>query len=419
MKEKNRVKKTEKEKSSVRSERIWDFVAKIACLLVAFFIWFYAMSTDIVTLEKDFTIPVKFENETTLFEKTGWSVLSGRDSSIVVTLKGKRNIVTQITESDIYAFVDVSAVESAGRQTLDIKVNAPTECEIVNTSVSSLSPYIDKKITKNVPVKVVYADYVVSSEYQLDDPVTSLEEVAVTGPESELRKVASAQTELSLGNITQTINTVSNLVIVDENGEVIESPYITLATKTVGVTVKLYAVKNVPLEVDYKYGYFNKNNVKISISPSDISLRGEPSVLEKIDSIKVATLDEKSFLTNTTQSVAISIPEGVTAITAEETAVISVEHKNTSTKQISVSNIVLENHGGLNCELQTESVNVMLRGPYSLLSKIKEGDISVVADMMNYTSSGTTVVPVTIKFSSDYESKVYELGSYSVTVNIK
>ncbi len=420
MNEKNEIKKNEQEKSSVRSDRVLDFIAKIACLLIAFFIWFYAMSTDVVTLEKDFTVPVRFENETALFEKTGWSVLSGKDSSIVVTLKGKRNIVTQINESDIFAFVDVSSVESAGRQTLDIKVSAPTECEVVNTSVSSISPYIDKKVTKNVPINVVYADYVISSDYQLDDPVTNIEEVAVTGPESELRKVSAAQTVLSLGNVTKTINTANSLELVDEAGNSVESPYLTLSTKTVKVTIKLYAEKDVPLEVDYKYGYFNNKNVKITITPSVITLRGEPSLLEDVDSINVATLDEKKYQTNSTQSVAINIPDGLTAITADETAVISVEHINTGTKQITVSNITLANSGGLNCEVQTDSLNIMLRGPYNLLSKIKEENISVVADMKNYTSgSGVTVVPVTVKLSGEFEADVYELENYSVTINIK
>ena len=157
MKKKEAVSKAEKTKSSLHSERVIDFVAKILCLVVAFFIWFYAMSVNVVTLEKDFTVPVKFENETALYERTGWSVLSGKNSSIVVTLKGKRNILTKITESDIFAFVDVSSVENEGMQTLEIRVSAPTECEIVNTSVSSLSTYIDKRVTKNVPVKVIYS----------------------------------------------------------------------------------------------------------------------------------------------------------------------------------------------------------------------------------------------------------------------
>ncbi len=405
---------------SARSGRVIDFVAKILCLLIAFFIWFYAMSTDVVTLERDFTVPVNFENETALFEKTGWSVLSGKDSNVVVTVKGKRNIVNQITESDIYAFVDVSSVESAGRQVLDINISVPGECEIVNTSVLSVSPYIDKKVTKNIPVQVIYSDYVISSEYQLDEPQLNIDEVAVTGPESELRKISAAQAELSLGNITETVNTTSSLKLVDSSGNAVLSNYIILTTKTVNVTVRLFALKDVPLKVSYKYGYFNETNVKITITPGMVTLRGEPSVLEDIESIDIATLDEKKYVTNSTQTVSINIPNGTTSMTADSSAVINVEHINTGTKLVAVKNIALANSGGLNCDLQTESLNITLRGPYNLLSQITEQNISVIADMKNYTSgSGLTVVPAVVKFSGGFEGLVYELESYNVTVNIK
>ena len=406
--------------TSVRSERILDFIAKIACLIIAFFIWFYAMNAEVVTLEKDFTVPIRFENENALLEKTGWSVLSGRGSNVVVTLKGKRNVVNNITDSDIFAFVDVGAVESAGRQPLDIKISAPTECEIVNTSVSSISPYIDKRITKNVPIKVVHLYNQVSAEYQLDDPVANIDEVSITGPESELRNVVMARAELSLGSITQTVNAVQPLVLIDGSGNVVENPYITMSAKSVNVTVRLYATKDVPLKVEYKYGYFNDKNVKVTVSPAVITLRGEPSQLEKIDEITVATLDEKKYLTNSNLSVAINLPDGVTATEETEAVNVNVEHINTGTKQISVGNITIANAGGLDCELQTESVNILLRGPYNLLSKIKEENISLIADMKNYSSgSGVSVVPVSVKFSSEFESEVYELENYSVTVNVK
>ena len=110
----NSVQQNENHTASARSGRVIDFIAKILCPVIAFFLWFYAMSTDVVTLERDFTVPVQYENEAALSERTGWSVLSGKDSKIVVTLKGKRNIINKITEDDIFAFADVSGVESPG-----------------------------------------------------------------------------------------------------------------------------------------------------------------------------------------------------------------------------------------------------------------------------------------------------------------
>jgi len=408
------------ENKSKKSGRVMDFVAKILCLAVAFGIWFYVKSTDVVILERDFTVPVAFEKEAALYEETGWSVLTGKENSIVVTIKGKRNIINQVKQNDLYAFVDLSEVEAPGRQTLEIKIDVPSECEVVNTSVANLSPYVDKKVTKNVPINVVYADYVISSNCQLDDPVMNISEITLTGPESELSRVKEARADLYLGNVTQTVNTASALKLISETGEEVESNYITLSSKSVNVSVRLFATKDVPLTVGYKYGFFNDSNVKVAISPAFVTLRGEPSRLDEIESINIATLDEKKFITNSTQNVSITAPTGTTLMSTESAAVIGVEHINTGTKQISVKNITLANSGGLDCKLQTESLNIMLRGPFDVLSKITEADLSVTADMKNYSAgSGLTVVPATVKISSQYEGVVYELESYTVTVNIK
>jgi hypothetical protein len=182
--------------------------------------------------------------------------------------------------------------------------------------------------------------------------------------------------------------------------------------------VRLYTAKEVPLTVDYKYGYFNNKNVKVTITPSVITLKGEPSVLKDIESINIATLDEKKYITNSTQNVSIDIPDGTTSVNAETSAVISIEHIGTSTKQIVVKNVSFINATGLVCELQTENLNVTLRGPYSLLSKIKEEDVSVVADMKNGSSTGVIVIPVSVEVASEYADSVYEVDNYSVTVNV-
>ena len=417
MSDKTMATKTKKDRSSVRSDRVMDFVAKILCLVGAFLIWFYAVSADVITLERDFNVPIRFEHETDLFERTGWSVLSGKDSNIVVTLKGKRDIINKITESDIVAFVDLANVESSGRQTLDIKVSAPTECEIVNMSVSSISPYIDKKVTRNVPVKVDLFYDIISGD-KLESEM-NLEEIAITGPESEIKNVSAAKAELKLGNVTQTVNAVAELKLVNEKNESINSVYISMSTNKVNVTARLYTEKTVPLKVDYKHGYFNEKNVKISIEPSTVTLKGESSVLRGIDSINVATLDEKKYVTNSTQNVAIALPEGVSLVSAETSAVINIEHIGTVTKQITVKNIKLENAGGLDVELQTEALNIIFRGPYGLLSRLTEDNIEVIVDMKNTTGTGTSVIPVTIRLLGEFAGEVYELDNYSVTVNVK
>lgn len=411
----------EKTAGKVHSGRVMDFVAKIACLIVAFFIWFYAMSTDVVNIEKDFTVPVTFTNESALTEKNGWTVLMGKESNIIVTLKGKRKTISKLLDSEIEAVVDVAGVESPGSQVLDIRVKAPTECEVINTSVSNIWVYIDRKITKKVPVKVLYTHDYISAGLDLSEPLTSFDEVEVSGPESELRNVVAAQAEFELGKITESVNATGRLALVDSTGAKVDNQYINIAQKTVNVSFTLSAQKDVPLTVGYKYGLFNKNNAKVTISPSFVTLKGEPSVINGIDKLEIAVVDEKAFKTDGSQSVPLEIPTGVVLVNAtESTAVINVEHIGTVTKSIAVEKIEITDSGGLECELLTESLNIVFRGPSEVLQKLTQDNVTVKASLKNTTAgSGVNLIPVTVELSSEFENEVYELESYNVRVNVK
>ena len=99
---------------------------------------------------------------------------------------------------------------------------------------------------------------------------------------------------------------------------------------------------------------------------------------------------------------------------------MNMEQKEFNVLIMNFNNITLANSGGLECELQTESLNIMLRGPHALLSQVKEENITLTADMKNYSSgSGVMVVPVLVKLSPEFEGSVYELETYNVTVNVK
>ena len=116
----------------------------------------------------------------------------------------------------------------------------------------------------------------------------------------------------------------------------------------------------------------------------------------------------------------LSLPEGVLNVGGENEVSIDVNHKNTTTRKISVDNIVLVNADESKFTLQTNSINIDLRGPQSLIQSITSDDISIVVDMNNYTNvSGVVVVPTTVQFSDEYSGSVYELGTYDVKVESK
>ena len=76
---------------TVSRNKTVDFIAKVVCLLIAFFLWYYASSLDTVIYDKEYTsIPVKIENNSEL------SLLSGEGITVDITLSGRRNDLRKV-----------------------------------------------------------------------------------------------------------------------------------------------------------------------------------------------------------------------------------------------------------------------------------------------------------------------------------
>ncbi len=409
-------KKTNNGKNSTGSGKIMDFVAKILCLVIAFFLWFYAMSTDVITLEKEFTLPIEFENESYLADETGWAVLDGRGATTTIIVKGKRNVINNMTPDDVHAYVDVSGVESEGVHELDVKISLPGGCEVVHRSDESISVLIDKKLSTSVAVKPEMIDTPIPEGFDVE--FSAIEKIMITGPASEVRRVENAVAEFSLGELTETVSTVVGLKLVGKDNKPIDDDYITMHTKNVNVTVKVSAEKEVDLTYDFKYGYFNKNNVDITVTPKRIKIKGETSVLKNINSIKLVTLDEKNCKEGA-QSYQIKLPAGVSVVDDQNVAWVDVKHTTTSTKSLNVSNITYINAGGLEVEPLVENLNITVRAPITVLPQISADDINVTVNLQGYNpGDGEVRLPAIISISNEFED-VYEIDEYNVSVRIK
>ena len=117
--------------------------------------------------------------------------------------------------------------------------------------------------------------------------------------------------DLALGELTTGVTARGTLHVVTEDGATVDNPYLTLSQTSVGVTVPVYIEREIPITVGTKYGYFNEDNTRITVSPKSLTVRADPALLEGVDAFEIATIDEKKISGNETQIVAITLPAGV------------------------------------------------------------------------------------------------------------
>jgi YbbR domain-containing protein len=398
----------------IKESRISDIAIKILAVIIAFIIWFYAIATDSPTFTKTFpAVPVDIIN----VAETGLSVISGYDYSVDITVQGKKSVINDLDTKYITANVDVGDIHIAGRYTRPISVTLPDGVTLTDKSVTSISVYLDNTMTKTVPVKASIKSYMIDNGYELGSATPNITEIKVDGPVQVLDKITAAQVSLELGHITNSVTVTDTLSLVDAEGNIITNPYVKMQTTDVEVTVPVYITKEIPLEVGYKYGYFNDNTVKVTISPQSLRIKGDPIIINSINRI-VLPLDEKKVITDTV-SQAISLPDGVINVYGTDTAKIYIKHIGTETKDIVVNDFNVINPNGLAYELLDDFITVKVRGPSSYLPYISNTDIRATLDLSGFSNvSGTSSVAVTIEMGGIYKDSVYEVGEYITSVKI-
>jgi len=209
--------------------------------------------------------------------------------------------------------------------------------------------------------------------------------------------------------------------LVDKNGDVVNNRYIRMARDSMNVTVPINMYKDIPINVEYKHGFYNSNNVDIKLNPTFIKVRGEVDLLSSLNGYSI-TVDEKKIQKDTTITQSVVLPDGVENVNGVESVSVDIMHKNTTTKTISVNTVNINNPSGIDCEIITTSVAVKFRGAPDALICLEEENVTVTADISTVAAnvSGVITLPVTIDISiPEVSSSVYELGEYTVELRIK
>ncbi len=402
-----------------RAGRTESIIAKVLCVLAAVVLWFYVVSTDTTTDEQTYSgIAVEIRGLETIENELDMSVISGYDYTVDITAKGTRSDLARLSAEDIKVYVDASEISQAGEYLLEVRTSLPSGITNGGLSTNFISIYVDKRTSVSVPV-IVNPTYTMESDYAMGTPEPSVESVNVTGPAEELAKISGAVVSLDLGRVTKTLTATGRLTLIDKSGAAFSNPYVKLQTNEVTVTIPVYIYKDIPLAVDYKYGYFNDSNVTVRIQPAAIRVKGDPDTLESLDELVVMQLDEKKIIGDTTQKATIMLPDDVENVGGVRTADVSVNHKNTGTSTVVVTNITILNPNNLMYTSEESSLNVTFRGPSSLLSLLNSTLVSATIDLgyLN-NAAGSYAVPVSITLTSALEGSVYEIGEYKMNVYI-
>ena len=405
--------------ATLKKHHAW--VAKVVCVFLAFLIWLYVMQVDSPEYSEEFhSLPVELLNTQVLDGESGLSVYSGYGNTVDVTIIGKKSLINRISSGDIHVYADVSTIKSAGSHAVQVYVEAPSGLTVGAVSQNAISVYCDVRASKVVDVEAKLSSFTMTSDLEMGRLEPDYDTIVVTGPKSTLDNIEYAQVVLDLGNIQSSMTASGKLVLMDKYGYRVDDRYLKMSNSYVTVEIPVYAYKTLPLTVAYKHGFYNESNVKIEIQPSELRIKGDPSVIDRMTELVVTTLDEKMIKGNVVQLVPLSLPDGLVAADGTENVSIGVSHVNTYTSIFMVTDIDVAGDVDVAYQILDRSIAVTVRGTLEQLSKLRSTDFSAIIDLNGYSANSSGIIEeiAEIRIDSSVAAGVYEIGEYPIKVRL-
>lgn len=327
------------------------FFSRIICFLLALGVWIYVVNITTQDFEKTFNlIDINIEGREELEDNTNMSVVNLEESKVSITVKGLRSDISKLTEKDFSAYIDVSNLEENGKHTLEVSVNLPNTVSLVSRYPEAVTVSIDENIERQIAVDIDVTEYSIDTIYEMGKPTSDVRFVTVKGPSDVINRIKAAKVYINLGTVMTSTVIRTEAVLVDKAGNPVDSAYLTIDNKSVTVTVPVTMEKTISLVCNFLPGITPDAYSSISVSPNTVKVKGDPKILNELDSVSVYALDGNAADKQVSFD-SLLFPGGVELVSAPEYVRIVAElveittvPEDTTTEQIpeTTDNVTIE-----------------------------------------------------------------------------
>ncbi len=314
------------------------------------------------------------------------AVLSSTLGAVDVIYRASNDVIGTLSSDDFRATVDLSAYDmerSPEPQVLPVDVVSPVEgVEVVSREPRTVTVELDRLVVERVPVEVDYGE--VPESVEVEEPVTSVDEVEVRGAASLVEQVDRAVAR----------------VLIDESGIRVERTVALEAVDITGQPVDNVAVepREVAVEIDVRAVETNRTvSVRpqitgtpasgfalaaITVEPSTVTVRGLPDVLTGIDEVLTQELDIGDLSENQRVELDLILPDEARFLEPESGAVtVTVLIEPLVLSRTFVVGIICEGAGDNACLPGIEQAAITLSGPAAAFTGVSAGDLTPVVDV--------------------------------------
>ena len=400
-----------------------NFWLKVLGIVFAVIIWMAVVNVQDPDKAVTFSVQVEVVNGDFLTDigKT-YEVLDGTDT-ISFTVTGQRSIVENLTASDFKAVANIENIDDS-MSIVPIVITATSyssQLEITTRS-SYLKLNVENLVTQEYEIEIVMEGTPATGCF-VNTVDSSPETVTVTGPESVVNGISSAQVTLNVDGATDDVSSTEPIVLRDESGEEIPQERLTLDASDTVVAADILMRKAVSLsfEVDGEPAENTRYN-GIQSEVSSVTLEGDRDILNSVTSIDISS--DQLNIDGAAESLTVQIylpdflPDGISLADNEKkeiTVILEIEAQTTVEIEMPTDNITVSGLAeGLSLSYGSDTVAVQITGYADDLDSVSGDELTAVLDASDLQ---TGIYEVGLTLDGDYTETAAATVSVTVTDN--
>jgi YbbR domain-containing protein len=385
---------------------MWSFLRKskrvfptfLTALILAITVWIIAVTTSDPAENRSYprNVPIEIVGQDTNLVMT-----SDLPSNVSIVLNTPQSVWDKMisTQSPVRAVLDLSGLQP-GTHIVDLQIQVNIRpVKVVSYSPRTVSVTLESLSSKVLPLSLdIRGEPAIG--YQVEDPVVDVKQITVTGPISQVDRVAEVRATLDINQAYEDISRMINVVALDENEVVIND--VTLTPDRVEMFLEInqrYGYRNVIVSVTIEGqvadGYRLTN---ISVIPLAVTVySSNPQIVNDLPGyVQTMPLNLEGMKDDIDVSLLLDLPEGILVVGDNRTVLVRVSIAAVQSS-MPIANLPIEIIGlpeNLQAIIAPEMITLLISGPLPILDGIKPGDIRVVLDLTDYEVGTYQLEPV-------------------------
>ena len=373
-----------------------------------------------------YNVPVDFSYDSAAYTSRGLSIVNAEEKTVNLKLSGDGYTIGSLSANDFVVYPDWSSVRDSG---LRLQVRSQSTL-LTGVSVSidgdnTVDVVFDVVEEKTLPIQVTTNYLKIADGYILYGTDISKETVTLSGPSTELSKVETCTAEVTYsGELTSPVTLDTGLRFYTRSGGEVKFEYTTLETDSVEVTLQVYKLATLPVEVSFINAPrdFDPSVLVYSLSKKTLNVAGPESQIDRLSTLSVGTIDLSTFALDKVYEMPIELPSGIRLLDNISTITVSFDSSRLETKTMNLPAScvrVINLPSTYTLTVETERLmNVTLCGPAGSLEALNPEQVVIEIDADDfYVAIGQQNIACRLYVPAN--DKIFALGSYVVQCKIE